>query len=49
MIKFYYRFLDAVSGGRVYHARWMARLHILPVPLWTAEWIFNLQDRRRRS
>jgi hypothetical protein len=31
------------------NARWMARLHIPPVPLWTVEWFFNLQDRRRRS
>ena len=47
MIKFYYRALDAVSGGRVYPlAGWQGSP---PVPLWTVEWFFNLQDRRRRS
>ena len=33
--RYYYGAVDAVSGGRVYHARWMFKLGILPVPLWT--------------
>jgi hypothetical protein len=43
----YYRLLDAMSGGRVYHARWMSKLGIPPVPAWTVEWFFNLRDRCR--
>ena len=41
----YYGVLDAVSGGHVYHARWMSRFRIPPVPLWTVEWFFDLKDR----
>jgi hypothetical protein len=41
--------LDAVSGGRVYQARWMWKLGIPPVPMWTVGWFFDLQRRRGRS
>ena len=40
----YYCLLDAVSGGRAYHSRWMSRLGIPPVPAWTVEWFFNFRD-----
>jgi hypothetical protein len=43
--RYYYGAVDAVSGGRVYHARWMFKLGIPPVPLWTVEWFFNLRDQ----
>lgn len=41
----YYCLLDAVSGGRVYHGRWMSRLGIPPVPAWTVNWFFALKDQ----
>ena len=44
----YYCLLDAVSGGRLYHGRWMSRLGILPVPAWTVEWLFDLREYFRR-
>jgi hypothetical protein len=37
--------LDAVSGGQVYHGRWMSRLGIPPVPAWTVKWFFDLKDK----
>jgi len=40
--------LNAVSGGRLYHGRWMSRLGILPVPAWTVEWLFDLREYFRR-
>ena len=40
----YYYLLDTVSGGCVYHAHWMSRLGIPPVPAWTVEWLFDLKD-----
>jgi len=40
----YYHLLDAVSGGRVYHPRWMSKLGIPPVPAWTVVWFFDLQN-----
>jgi hypothetical protein len=49
MSKFYYRVLDAVSGGRVYHAHWMSKLGIPPVPAWTVEWFFNFENLFRRG
>jgi hypothetical protein len=49
MSKLYYRVLDAVSGGEVYHAQWMSRLRIPPVPLWTVAWFFNVQRKLRQS
>jgi hypothetical protein len=41
----YYCLLDAVSGGRVYHGRWMSRLGIPPVPAWTVNWFFAFKDQ----
>jgi hypothetical protein len=38
----YYYFLEAVSGGRVYQARWMQGLGIPPVPQWTVLWALKL-------
>ena len=40
----YYRLVDAVSGGRLYHARWMSKLGIPPVPAWTVNWFFDFKD-----
>ena len=40
----YYHLLDAVSGGRVYHPRWMSKLGIPPMPAWTVVWFFDLQN-----
>jgi hypothetical protein len=42
---YYYCLLDAVSGGRCYHGRWMSRLGIPPVPAWTVNWFFVLKDQ----
>jgi len=48
-LKRYYEYcLDATSGGRVYHARWMSRLGIPPVPAWAVEWFFRLKEWYRR-
>jgi hypothetical protein len=41
----YYCLLDAVSGGRLYHGRWMSRLGIPPVPAWTVQWFFDLKGQ----
>jgi hypothetical protein len=49
MLNLCYRFLDAVSGGRVYQAHWMWKLSIPPVPTWTVEWFFDLRRRWGRS
>ena len=49
MIKFYYRALDAMSGGEVYQGYWMWKRGIPPVPAWTVNWFFDLQRRWRRS
>ena len=40
----YYCLLDAVSGGRLYHARWMSKLGIPPVPAWTVSWFFGFKN-----
>ena len=45
----YYHLLDAVSGGRVYHPRWMSKLGIPPVPAWTVVWFFDLKELVPRS
>jgi hypothetical protein len=42
---YYYGLLDAVSGGNLYHGRWMSKLGIPPVPAWTVLWFFSLRDR----
>jgi hypothetical protein len=42
--------VDTTSGGRVYQNHWMYRHGIPPVPAWTVNWFFNLDDwcRARR-
>jgi hypothetical protein len=47
MLQLYYRLVDATSGGRVYHARWMSRLGIPPVPLWTVLWALKLSAKAK--
>jgi hypothetical protein len=44
---YYWCFLDATSGGRVYQARWMHRLGIPPIPQWAVMWFINFKDRSR--
>jgi hypothetical protein len=44
MLQLYYRFVDATSGGRVYHAHWMSKLGIPPVPAWTVLWAIKLWE-----
>jgi len=36
--------VDTTSGGRVYQNHWMYWYGIPPVPAWTVNWFFNLDD-----
>ena len=45
MIKLrFYHLPDVMSGGRLYHARWMSKLGIPPVPAWTVSWFFGFKN-----